>query len=695
MNISTMLAFRAPTKSTKAASSQPKKSATYSKKKGKMQESIAPSNLSEKKSEDDSDGDYKPSTTAKDQAKHTAKSKGIKSSEVEADAVPVPAPDTGLSSLKLASGSIHTGVLPVIPTQTPTTLAAYAHSYGSGFSTLPPLTSWATSSIMSATVVPIGTAQVEGTSRALGKSGNNERNSSNHLSVVVIVLVSISVAFLLLGGLIFYWRVHNRPRKRSCPTPSRPIFQDPFADQEMKGDEESLFGGKERSSAVARPNSNGLYPWVQYNPNASDPSGIFGTKNASIDSQQNVPTMPASVVVSEKPPQSSAPVRVPLPLVNTSAAAANPSLQQMQTALTRAANRISTLSTSMYPASPQSAHTNTGIGLAIGGTSPLTADGTSVLQRKPSRERMSKSRKSLRHSLAATEYLDIYDGAHISSPDPNTPFGSAPIPSTQIKSAMRKSTSIHTNANAQGRARVKAGYVPGGPTLRASSTVAGITTLRRAGDRTSMVGQSEADMQHMLPPLSPALKSESRRERDTRALASALGLMSPVPYEGSVSASPVPTLTPDDSITLAGDRVRTRTRSGGASHSRAHSEAAMSPGTEASARLGNLMLAEFTSMVSLPSSRTVGGVQASGSRARVVPRKSVGGYAGGGSSTSTRSDDRPPRVPSPPPLPSLAQMAMAHGNPEGYDDYRSPTYSIYGLYEAERKSRMQGGDGGF
>ncbi|RXW13212.1 hypothetical protein EST38_g12643 [Candolleomyces aberdarensis] len=48
--------------------------------------------------------------------------------------------------------------------------------------------------------------------------------------------------------------------------------------------------------------------------------------------------------------------------------------------------------------------------------------------------------------------------------------------------------------------------------------------------------------------------------------------------------------------------------------------------------------------------------------------------------------DRPPRVPSPPPLPSLAQMALAHSNPEAYATYRSPTYSIYGLYGNERKS---------
>ena len=45
-----------------------------------------------------------------------------------------------------------------------------------------------------------------------------------------------------------------------------------------------------------------------------------------------------------------------------------------------------------------------------------------------------------------------------------------------------------------------------------------------------------------------------------------------------------------------------------------------------------------------------------------------------------RAGDRPPRVPSPPVLPSLAQMAMAHTNGQDYSEYRSPTYSLYGLY---------------
>lgn len=65
------------------------------------------------------------------------------------------------------------------------------------------------------------------------------------------------------------------------------------------------------------------------------------------------------------------------------------------------------------------------------------------------------------------------------------------------------------------RGRVKAGYTPGGAPLCASSTAAGITTLKHAGGCMSMIGQSGEDMQYVLPLLSPALKSDERQECDT------------------------------------------------------------------------------------------------------------------------------------------------------------------------------------
>ncbi|KAL1947891.1 hypothetical protein VTO73DRAFT_13615 [Trametes versicolor] len=639
---------------------------THAKTEKESHKSLPDNDLAERPQKADDDGSKSSKSSAKDKSKFTGKGKSDKTTEINAEAVPVPAPNTGTPV-----AVIHPGILPVIPT----TLTVPPASFTPGFSPLPSLAALATSAALSETLVPSGTPT--GTPRTLSASHGDHasQKGAKHLPVVLIVLVLVGVGFLVLGAFIIR-RARMRPRQRTCPTPSLPIFQDPFADQDIKVDEESLFGGKERASAVARPNSNGLWTWTQYTPKPS--SQALGT--GALTAYLSFPEPPKSVPVAPNqtktaPPPAPAPVHVPLP---TTPAPTNPPMQQMQNALSRAANRVSALSMSIYPTSPQS---TSGIGLAISGPSPLTADGTPVLQRKVSSHRLSKGRRSMRHSVAATEYndmhTDIYGGAQIASPfivSPQPP----PLPplSTMPKPAFPSTTTINNSGQGVGRARVKGPYNPGSG-MRSSSTVAGIATLARANRSSVMVPSSET--QYILPPLSPPPKSPAHRERETRALASAMGLASPEPCaDPAYMLSPQPTLYPDDSITLAGDRRRSRQKSNAhGTHGRAQSEAqAMSPGTEASARLGNLMLAEFTSMASLPSTRTVAGVPASGSKGRVVPRKNV------------RTDDRPPRVPSPPPMPSLAQMAMAHANPEEYADYRSPTYSIYGLYEAERKSRM-------
>jgi len=166
-------------------------------------------------------------------------------------------------------------------------------------------------------------------------------------------------------------------------------------------------------------------------------------------------------------------------------------------------------------------------------------------------------------------------------------------------------------------------------------------------------------------------RSGSRRDQDTQALTSALGLASPIP------PSPQPTLYPDDSLSMTGDYARGP--AGAKSNNvRSYTKPVPKPAVarnrldtpvDSSDTLGNLMLVDFNQ--GLTTSRSVKEV--------VGEQRS---YA-----NLKRADDRPPRVPSPPPLPSLAQMGLAHANPEAYADYRSPTYSIYGLYEAERKSK--------
>ncbi|KZT70130.1 hypothetical protein DAEQUDRAFT_744878 [Daedalea quercina L-15889] len=515
------------------------------------------------------------SSSTKFKSESTHKTSFKVDSDAKADAI---AEATGLTTLTVhGTIPVHTGILPVIPPTTPV-----ANDNG-GFSPLPTTTSLAAAGVTS--------------------------------TLSALATHSLSM-----------------PKRRRCPTPSLPILQDPFADQPAAGDEESLFGGKERLSA--RPSSNVGFSWTHYShPSLSKTPTFSGTRQGD------------AAYVSEK-------------VSSTTYANAGPSANAAHLAMSEKVSNTTpplkpflastTPARSIYPGTPQSDY-----GIAVGSASPLTADGMPLLQRsvsKTSTRRRSRTQRSL-HSAQEMQSdveevgsKDVYDGLR-----PETIVVPHPAP------VLKKSSS------AKGRARVKAPYAPG-TMLRASSTMGALVYSDNPFD----------ESQYVLPPLSPALKTEATRVRDTKALASALGLASPTPL------SPQSTVHPDDSITLAGERRKLRPAS--QSFSRPQSQV-LSPNMEASARLGNLMLANFSSMTSLPSTRTVSGTADTG-------------VSGGRSKlTRKRADDKPPRVPSPPPMPSLAQMALAHTNPEEYTEYASPTYSIYGLYEADRKSRVPGGGG--
>lgn len=567
----------------------------------------------------------------KAEATHKPTSKGT--SDVKANAVIEPTPLTDLTTLTV-HGTIpmHTGILPVFPPATP---VVNGIERTPGFSPLPTITSLAASGITSS-ISALSTHSVSKDAQS-GQPGS----PPGHISTVIIVLIAVGGTFFLV--LVFViWKACTAPRRRPYPTPSLPILQDPFADQAATGDEESLFGGKERLSA--QPGTNPDYKWTHYShPSLSKTPVLPGNLQSSdmFLSEKSVPRVPvfagssADVQMSEKVSAATAHIK---PFLVTPAA----------TPL--AVKRTSLASQSIYPGTPQSAY-----GIAVGSASPLTADGMPLLQRnisKSSARRRSRTQRSISHATQErhmeTEDMraDIYDGLRQS-----TAVVAPPAP------VLKKSSSV------QGRARVKASYAPGSM-MRASTTM---------GALGSQDNNPFDDSQYVLPPLSPALKTEATRARDTKALASALGLASPMPL------SPQTTVYPDDSITLAGERRKSLPLS--QVRSRPQSQL-LSPNMEASARLGNLMLANFSSMTSLPSTRTVSGTVdtgASGGRSKV---------------TRKRADDKPPRVPSPPPLPSLAQMALSSANPEEYGDYRSPTYSIYGLYEADRKSRAPG-EGGY
>ncbi|KAF7363516.1 hypothetical protein MSAN_01007900 [Mycena sanguinolenta] len=177
-----------------------------------------------------------------------------------------------------------------------------------------------------------------------------------------------------------------------------------------------------------------------------------------------------------------------------------------------------------------------------------------------------------------------------------------------------------------------------------------------------------------MPP-SQSTRSNVRDEDAHKALASALNLDSPATVYLS---SPQPTLYPDDSLSVveAKRTLKPVNKKPAPSNrsSRVFGRAddngfSASPTVDATAALGNLMLMDFSGTGESTANL------ASTSSATLAPKKTF------------RSDDKPPRVPSPPPLPSLSQMALEHANPEAYANYRSPTYSIYGLYEGDGKSR--------
>ncbi|KAH7919018.1 hypothetical protein BV22DRAFT_1041292 [Leucogyrophana mollusca] len=241
--------------------------------------------------------------------------------------------------------------------------------------------------------------------------------------------------------------------------------------------------------------------------------------------------------------------------------------------------------------------------------------------------------------------------------------GSPPMPSDTKKAA----------ANG-GRARIKSTYYTPGAYPRTS------TAPPTASAQAPNQNYNGLHPHHALG----LNRSDSHRGRETHALTSALGLTSPPP-----PPSPQPTLYPDDSMSVYGDSKKVAVTGSGRNQKKpvpkntTGYDKLSSPPSE-SATLGSLMLVDFAASKSTASLVNI--------RPSEAAREAREGQASAASrqmkpSLKKRVEDKPPRVPSPPPIPSLAQMALAHTNPEAYADYHSPTYSIYGLYDADRKSR--------
>ncbi|THH20702.1 hypothetical protein EW146_g727 [Bondarzewia mesenterica] len=469
-----------------------------------------------------------------------------------------------------------------------------------------------------------------------------QSSSPHHFSTVIITLLAVGGAFILAAGFIIL-RLCTRTRKRTHPTPSLPILQE-FPSQKFD-DESPIFGGKERFSSASPGSSAVLWPWTQYQSGIPRPPPVankhadasvmasYGQRSLS-DEKEGLSSSYQSAAVQKA----------------ANMISAQSTFWHQGTANHRP-SRLSTLSTSMRPAST---YTNgpapDTIGIAVSSEHiPIAEDDSNsagVADQITAQEagRKANARRSLERKRASQVAGDslLYGGAEITSP--SMPGSVAP-------------------GYAQGRARIKAPY-GAGSYLRSSSTA----TSGNAGTRVSSVFTENPfdDSAYGVPPIPPLRKSlDGQAGGGTKALTMALGLKSPLPsQEPSLDSS-------SRSARLVLDRKKVPL-----------STKIESSEMEASASLGSMMLSDYRASRIVDPSSTM---HAHSEAALESPTDSFS------TSFRRRADDKPPRVPSPPLLPSLAQMALAHNNPDDYANYNSPTYSIYGLYDPDRKSRPDGG----
>lgn len=568
----------------------------------------------------------------------------------EVTAVPNPTPDTGLSNSLVSLNSLGAGspvfdvlsdtaptgfTLPIEPTPTPTGTRTSIP-----FSALPPLLS----AISTPTSLPAGTRAVLATQTQPTSNASAQAQSGNlrshQVSVAVIILLSVGSALLLLGFCIVI-RMCSRPRG-TRPVPSLPILKDTESEDNFFETKESpLFGGDERLSTnpagplwtwVQYPHPKNVQPQAQNDPSSQDDHVSSGYAQCTgSQAAQNLPSGSSIASQLHEPSR-------------------QPQLHAAVPAITFAGSRLSRASLGLYASSApsylDSTRQETG----------FTADGHDVMKRlksKTANKRQSKASFDDKKRESAASFIGLaYDGEDLTTATPveyNHVLEETPI----------------MNPGFQGRTRVKSGYFAAGTYPRMStlpSASYSIATATRIN-----VGQRNSFSRDKFSPH----KLNSKRLRDAQALTSALGLASPR-AEYNIS-SPQPTLYPDDSVSIT-EPKRLKKK-----NANDRKPAEISPDLPVIVPMDEVMDSNDAVM---PLSLGASEASLAG-----LPLSSDNYGAAGPSSLLSRNLDKPPRVPSPPPLPSLTQMGLAHSNPEAYANYRSPTYSLYGLYESsDRKS---------
>ena len=450
------------------------------------------------------------------------------------------------------------------------------------------------------------------------------RQMQNPSRTTVAIIISVVGGSFLFVALVVIARIRSRRnRRRYLQTPSLPIPQDTFPDP--PAEESPIFGGKERFSAGTTGKEK--WAWTQY--------------------RSKSPLREA-----EKDPFSDSFAK-PHPSSNT--LHPNEPPHRKPGFLQRSLSHISALS--VYSTAKSDV-----VGLVANASAPAFASTTTITDQVTPNPRSNNSegtRASLRQSKdkqairitvrdwdasSTDEY--IYDGIE-DSPEIITHI---PVPTLNVPSTQ-----------ASGRERVKAPYPVGScPSISVSMNSVAASTATPS-NTTTVISTDPFDDPSPYVVEPSRSKTISRRQRDTQALTVALGLNSPQ-LEPQVQTGP----------------SRGRTSMLRRSHTLAHHTSFVSvPETLSSpcpsddgSGLGKFMLRDYRrSSLSLPKGHA--------SPPPVAPLN----LRSHGDSTLRKAaavDDKPPRVPSPPALPSLAQMAMSQA--ADYETYRSPTYSLYDAY---------------
>lgn len=442
------------------------------------------------------------------------------------------------------------------------------------------------------------------------------RQTTSHQLPAVAIILLATGGVLFVSAILILTKLCLRPRRRSHPTPSLPILQDVFPQRKM-GDESPLFGGKERLSS--QPGNNAVpWTWTQYQSDMLKPAPAASISKSDATNQ---PPMRYSRLVDE----SQNLIHPGEPTMHGALAKPGTANRSSYGHPEKALSRLSTLSGLVYPASVYESTGQENIGIAV-------SSGQGDLEFGGSAARVHRKRASARQSMRNTDKRrsTIY----------GSPEGLAYTMSPSL-SPGGDGRDDSDGSSRQGRAPVKAPYVAG-------------SYLR--GSASKGPGRSPPEVNPFCDPedeayMPPTPGSSAGKETNLKGGASLVGSRAPDP-----PVSPGFSLYPDDSLSVTEDpnwavpKLVKGQEYGRDSQGDGEDDMTVSDEQLSEAALPGVAPRRLSVM----------------NRAREQQMK--------------RTDDRPPRVPSPPVLPSLAQMAMAHTNGQDYGEYRSPTYSLYGLY---------------